>query len=235
MRSSVYRSVLAVRGSHVTSENREMVEEVEYTIHLNHRPVGRFSCSPWGIRQTAIGWLYLKGYLHAMNQLSSLEIREDSRSVLAETGVVPGPVPQNAPALCLKVSQISALSAMLEEHSALFKRTGGVHCAALADPDTFLAYEEDISRHAAVDKLAGACLENGIPMEGNILVFSGRVPGDIVRMASIMGCAMIIARSAPTDLACVLAEEVGITLIGFAREDGFNIYSCPHRVDLTNQ
>ena len=123
---------------------------------------------------------------------------------------------------------------MLEEASGLFKRTGGVHCAALADADGFLAYEEDISRHAAVEKLAGACLEAGISMKNRILVFSGRVPGDIVQMASDMGCGLIIARSAPTALACDMARERGITLIGFARGGAFNVYSCPHRItDIT--
>lgn len=235
MNSAVNRQILAVRGNTVLTEIREMVEEVDYTVQLSHRPVGRFSCSPWGVRKAVIGWLLLNGHIADMTQIISLEIREDSRSVLVEAEAAQAPAPYDAAPLTLKKARVAALSAMLEERSGLFKRTGGVHCAALSDGKDFLAYEEDISRHAAVDKLAGACLEAGIPMQGRILVFSGRVPGDVVRMVSTMGCAMIIARSAPTELACTLAEELNITLIGFARDADFNIYTHPHRItDLDN-
>ena len=96
----------------------------------------------------------------------------------------------------------------------------------------FLVRREDAGRHAAVDKALGACLRQKIPYRGMVLVFSGRVAGEIAQKAADMGCAAIIARSAPTDHACSITEQAGITLIGFARDDRFNIYTCPQRVTV---
>ena len=135
-----------------------------------------------------------------------------------------------AQACRLTPEEVIALSNGLEEGSRLFRRTGGVHTAVLAKDGQFLVRREDVSRHAAVDKALGACLRQQIPHCGTVLVFSGRVAGEIAQKAADMGCAAIIARSAPTDYACAIAKEAGITLIGFARDDRFNIYTCPQRI-----
>ena len=93
-----------------------------------------------------------------------------------------------------------------------------------------LSYKEDISRHVAVDKVVGDCLLRKIPMKDGILVFSGRVPVEILQKVGAMGCSVLIAKSAPTNYSCRLAQQLGITLIGFARDETFNIYSHPERI-----
>ena len=84
----------------------------------------------------------------------------------------------------------------------------------------------------AVDKVVGDCLLREIPMENGILVFSGRVPAEIMNKVAAMGCTVLIAKSAPTNYSCDLAQKLGITLIGFARDTGFNIYSHPEIIIL---
>jgi len=225
---SVTRPVTVFRDGGFFTEERELAEEVIYRIVVDGLPTGRISCSTWGIRQAVIGSLFMQGTIRSIGEIASLDICECD-SVIRVTTQKADPCEGNSSADSVTVppSEVMKLAQMLEERSLMFRRTGGVHCAAFARNGAFLAYEEDVSRHTAIDKLAGSCLELQITMDGGVLVFSGRVPGEIVCKAEKMGCKMIIARSAPTDHACHLAEEKGITLIGFAREDSFNVYSCP--------
>ena len=229
---SVLRQITVFQNGSFQAEERELVEEVSYQLIINHTPVGRLSCSPWGQQHAAMGALYMSDTIQCAEDISHIQFRENTGEihVLANTeGTAPVSAASSVPQP-ISAAEICRLSALLEEHSLLFQRTGGVHCAAVARSGEFLSYAEDISRHAAVDKVAGICLEQKIPMKNSILVFSGRVPGEIVRKADRMGCRAIVARSAPTDFACQLAEEKGIMLIGFARENSFNIYSSPEQI-----
>jgi FdhD protein len=123
-------------------------------------------------------------------------------------------------------------SQMLEDQSELFRTTGGVHSGALVHADKIIFYSQDIGRHNVFDKLYGRCLIEGISTEDKILVFSGRVSSEILLKVSKMNISVIIARSAPTSLALEIAEELGITVIGFARGQRFNIYTHSRRVKI---
>lgn len=225
---SVIRPVTVFRDGSFFTEERELAEEVIYRIEVDGLPAGRLSCSTWGVRQAVIGSLFMQGTIRSAVEIASLMICESSSVACVTTQKASHCEKITAmDSVTVSPSEVMKLARMLEERSLMFRRTGGVHCAAFARNGQFLAYEEDVSRHAAIDKLAGSCLEQQIAMDGGILVFSGRVPGEIVCKADKMGCRIIIARSAPTDHACRLAEEKRITLIGFAREDSFNVYSCP--------
>ena len=227
----VIRSVVTCRSGVFQCEDRELADEISCRIVADGQTVARFSCSPWGVRSAAIGHLFTEG-IADVQCICTAEPAADNRTVfiaLGKEGPFLPPSP-SFPAPPLYAEDISHLAAQLEENSSLYRRTGGVHCAALARGCAFLAYEEDVSRHTAVDKLAGVCLEQGISMENGVLVFSGRVPGEILRKAAAMGCCAVIARSAPTEEACRLAAAAGITLIGFARDDSFNVYTHPERI-----
>src|SRR5699024_3113262 len=96
-----------------------------------------------------------------------------------------------------------------------FERTGGVHNAALATPTDLLFTRTDIGRHNALDKVFGAMLQGNIPARGKLVVFSGRVSSEVLLKISKMGIGIILSKSAVTDLAVKLADELGITVIGF--------------------
>lgn len=134
---------------------------------------------------------------------------------------------------CLVASQvISTLPDVLRDRQALFNQTGGLHAAALFTPDgTFVTMAEDVGRHNAVDKVVGRLLLDGrLPLTGHVLVVSGRTSFEIVQKAWLAGIEVVCAVSAPSSLAIELADEAGITLLGFARDQGFNIYTHPQRV-----
>jgi FdhD protein len=129
---------------------------------------------------------------------------------------------------------VLALPDLLRTAQKAFSETGGLHAAAVFSPrGELIAIREDVGRHNALDKLVGSqLLEGSLPMHDRVLMVSGRVSFEIVQKAAVAGVPIIAAVSAPSDLAIETAERVGVTLIGFLRGDGFNVYSHDRRIDL---
>jgi FdhD protein len=140
--------------------------------------------------------------------------------------IPPGPV--------VARSVILALPNLLRAAQRAFDETGGLHAAGLFSPKgELLALREDVGRHNALDKVVGSqVLADAMPLNERILMVSGRVSFEIVQKAAAAGIPIVCAVSAPSDLAIETAERVGVTLIGFLRGDGFNVYAHDGRVDL---
>ncbi len=115
-----------------------------------------------------------------------------------------------------------------------FDETGGLHAAGLFTPaGELIAIREDVGRHNALDKLIGSqVLVGARQLNGFLLMVSGRVSFEIVQKAAVAGIPIVCAVSAPSDLAIETAERLGVTLVGFLRGDGFNVYTHDGRVDL---
>ena len=129
---------------------------------------------------------------------------------------------------------ILALPDLLRAAQHAFEQTGGLHAAALFTPrGELIVIREDVGRHNALDKVVGSQLLTGaLPLHDRILVVSGRVSFEIVQKAAAAGVSIVCAVSAPSDLAVETAERLGVTLVGFLRGDGFNVYSHDGRIDL---
>ncbi|WP_194778270.1 formate dehydrogenase accessory sulfurtransferase FdhD [Pararhodonellum marinum] len=116
----------------------------------------------------------------------------------------------------------------------IFKYTGGIHGAALFGRDGKLLFlREDIGRHNALDKVIGAALQmKSSIMNNSILLLSGRISFELIQKAAVAKIPIVVAVGAPSSLAIDLAEEKGITAIGFLKSKSFNVYSYPERVDF---
>ena len=127
---------------------------------------------------------------------------------------------------------LNQLSDQLRAAQSIFEETGGIHAVGLFDDKgTLLHYEEDIGRHNALDKIIGYGLEKQwLPMRNFILLLSGRISYELVQKASFVGIPIIAAVGAPSSLAVELAIDMDITLIGFLRNNRFNVYSASNRI-----
>ena len=132
----------------------------------------------------------------------------------------------------VRSSTLVALPDLLRAEQRVFSRTGGLHAAGVFAPDgRLLCLREDVGRHNAVDKILGWALRaNLLPMRGHLLQVSGRASFELVQKAVMAGMPMLSAVSAPSSLAVDLAAESGLTLAGFVRGNGLNVYTHPHRV-----
>jgi FdhD protein len=127
---------------------------------------------------------------------------------------------------------LASLPDRLREAQRVFDRTGGLHAAGLFTADgELLCAREDVGRHNAVDKVVGWALREGrLPLRGHVLQVSGRASFELVQKATMAGVPVMAAVSAPSSLAAHLAEERALTLAGFVRAGGFNLYARPERV-----
>lgn len=124
------------------------------------------------------------------------------------------------------------LPGKLLQHQSVFGSTGGLHAAALFDGEGKLVLaREDVGRHNALDKLIGVALKAGmLPLSDYLVLVSGRAGFELVQKSIVAGAPVLAAVGAPTSLAVELAEEAGMTLVGFLRNEQFNIYTCPERI-----
>jgi FdhD protein len=154
---------------------------------------------------------------------ASLESLEQRCNVLPASKPVP-------------VSRLVGLPDELRRRQRIFSETGGLHAAGLYDRDGgCLGVREDVGRHNALDKLVGYSLLRGdLPLSDAVAVVSGRLSFELIQKAAMAGIPVICAVSAPSSLAVETADGLGMTVVGFVRDGGCNIYSHPERVDLEN-
>jgi FdhD protein len=127
---------------------------------------------------------------------------------------------------------IASMPDRLREAQRVFSSTGGLHAAGLFTASgELLVVREDVGRHNAVDKIVGWALLNAkLPLAGCALLVSGRASFELVQKAVLAGIPLLAAVSAPSSLAAELADEAGLTLIGFLRGPSMNVYTGHHRV-----
>ncbi len=252
--------VIKITGSSVEGVIDEVASELPVRLVLNNEPLVTLLCTPSELRELAVGFLLSEGLLRDRSSLKKLEIDEQEavvRIVLA--GLPPdfarmfekrtissgcgkgitytsslGKVDRKIDVTdrVMGLNDIRKLLNTFRNISSLYLETGGVHSAALCDNKEILMFSEDIGRHNAVDKLIGKAFLRSIPIENKVLITSGRVTSEIMTKAGRNRFPILISRAAPTCMAVNYAEDMGITLIGFARADRMNIYTWPNRIDI---
>lgn len=246
-------SIVRVKGSNVSRENDIVVSEYPFTIFVNEEELITLLCSPKSLKYLTVGFLYSEGFINSKSDIADMRIEKDkglcyvdikNKSTLAEklygkrtitSGCGKGTLFYNVidsfkskkveKALPVSIENIKSLVKGFSKNSELFLNTGGVHSCALCSKDEIIIFEEDIGRHNALDKILGKALIEDIPLKDKIVLVSGRISSEMLIKVAKREIPVIVSRAAPTSLAVELAEQLNITLIGFARGEKMNIYN----------
>lgn len=248
-----------VDGRFMEKEDRVVVEH-PVTIKINDREFATIVCSPEYIEDMAVGFLASEGVIPKYKDIKSIRVQEELGIVHIETDKMypfyekllnkryitsccgmsrQGFVFANDALTAKKMTETHVtltpadcffLMEQMEQSADMFRETGGVHNAALCDSNGIVLARMDIGRHNALDKIYGHCLKHQISVRDKVIVFSGRISSEILLKVAKIGCEIVLSKSAPTELALTLAEELGITTVGFIRQNSFNLYTHPERI-----
>lgn len=235
-----------------------VVSETPLTIFINDQELVTLLCSPTHRKNMAVGFLFSEGFIKKKEEIKAIsvnkskgivwislnnhfEIDDNFRKARTITsGCARGLTFHKVfddwngeyitSKLTVTANIISDISAELKQNSALYQKSGGAHSATLYHQNKFLFSREDIGRHNAVDKIIGECLIKDISSDDKILMTSGRVSSEILLKAARWKFPILVSRTAPTSAAVKLADELGLTLIGFARGKRMNVYSNSWRI-----
>jgi FdhD protein len=254
------RTLWDYRGGAFTEMRDTVATEYALTIYVNDQEMATVVCTPEHLEDLVVGFLASEGVIRRLDQLTDLQIARSlgTARVRTTTSVTFNQAFYNKRyiASCcgkgrqmfyyyndaqlarhvddpvrIAPHQIIARMREMEAEAALWRETGGVHMASLCTPEGIVLSRTDIGRHNALDKLYGHTLRYGRDVRGHVITFSGRLSSEVLLKVAKIGVGIVIAKSAPTALAIDIADELGITAIGFARGGGFHVYTHPWRIE----
>lgn len=261
MEASVKYSISKFMRGRINDVEDEVAVESPITIYVNGKQLRVLHATPRELAELAIGHLTTEGFIKGLEEVIGLHVKNDEVHVDAsadveermklyyakainiiktmcgrssETLVESLPAKRVQSNIQWALSEIFKLVRKLNSDAFLYRRTGGVHAAIIADTKGVKILCEDVGRHNAVDKAVGAyILRESAYFNHTLLVCSGRLSSEIVLKAARVGIPILISISAPTSLGISLATQLGVTLIGFVRGFRCNIYTYPDRLTFT--
>ncbi|BCJ88218.1 formate dehydrogenase accessory sulfurtransferase FdhD [Effusibacillus dendaii] len=259
METTKNRTVFKYDGNALIEQVDEVASEYPFTIVLNGQEFATLVCTPTHLKEMAIGFLTSEGVIRFPEEIVSVTLNEERGFAYVETtnkqptslefyakrfiGSCCGKSRQSfyfhndvktAKTVMsrnqITVDQCFYLMELLQQSSTHFQTTGGVHNAALCSKNEIIISCTDIGRHNTLDKIFGYWMQNRIHLHDKVIVFSGRISSEVLLKVAKIGVGILISKSAPTDLALEMAEELGITIIGFVRGRKMNVYTHPERI-----
>jgi FdhD protein len=192
--------------------NNFLVEEAEVELWVNGALKTTFACTPEALKELAAGHLVCEGMINGLDDIIFEEISSQKVRVRI-TGEGKRKEKRGAP-LCLALTDLQNLAKEMFSRAEIYKRGGGIHCAALSDGTSLLAFKEDIGRQNALDKIVGEALLKGLDPERLVYISSGRINTEIMEKAKNCGFPLVVSRSLVSTLAYQEAKKNGIGLIG---------------------
>lgn len=228
--------------SYLVGDIEDVPEEAPVRLLYNGREVSILMCTPSDLQELAVGWLYGQGLINGTGEVAALEVCSDKRRILVRTtedrwvekagwrqlltsGCGGGSVlasqlyeviPPVSGTVTIEPEQLRDLMKGMMADTIVYKHSGGVHTAAIADKDRLLFQSEDIGRHNAVDKAIGKGLLAGLDFSNTLLLTTGRVSSEMVLKAARARVPVVASVSIPTSLAIEIACRSGMSLIGRA-------------------
>jgi FdhD protein len=232
----------------------QTIVETPVSLTVNGKVWLTFMCTPVNLEAMSAGFLYNEGIIESMDEVEDVRVCEHGDNVdvwlnhsveqpqswRRTSGCTGGVTAVDALAR-LDVSfdgdqpqipeeAVGHIVEMLVQAQQLYRETGGVHTSALCDGEKIIFIADDIGRHNTLDKIAGLCLVNNIWPHTRILITTGRISSEMLQKAARIQAPILISRTSPSSLSIEMADRYGITLIGYARRDRFNVYSNSQRI-----
>jgi FdhD protein len=225
----------------------EVVREQPLTVYVNGQKFLTLLSTPQKLDALVVGYLWLEKIIGSVDEVRRLAVSEvdgraevelirdvelpQERILTSGCGggitfrIDPRVIPRVESSLRVEPARIFERMKELYLKAVGYRASRGIHGAALADPDRLLFMAEDVGRHNAVDKVCGEALLRGVPTRDRILLNTGRVSSEMLLKGARMGTPLVISRTSPTEMAVSLAEQLGVTVVGYLRHDTFNVYA----------
>ncbi len=241
------RTFLRIKHGRVEEVKGDVVREQPLTVYVNGERFLTLLCSPFKLEALVVGYLWMESVIAGMEEVVSLQVHEvDGRADVTLAHPVTLPTERILTSGCgggitfridprlfsplrstlrIPPAQLGARLKDLFAAAVHYRASRGIHGAALTDGERLLVVAEDVGRHNAVDKVKGEALLRGIPTADRILLSTGRVSSEMLLKASRMAVPLVASRTSPTEMAVALAEQLGITVVGYLRPDSLNMYA----------
>lgn len=235
-----------------TCVHGEVIGETVITINVNGEEIVNLMGTPAQQAELALGFLVNEGLIQEMKDVDHVHVSEDGccvdvwlqhaieipeRRVITSGcggGVTFGQVEHGlSPVendLRLTPEVLFKMFRQLHFPDSLHARARGVHASGLTDGEQIVAIAEDVGRHNTVDKITGICLNRDIKTSGLGLLATGRISSEMLRKGARMGCPIIASRNSPTSLSIEIADAIGITVVGYARQGKLRAYTHAYRL-----
>jgi len=235
-----------------------VAREFPLTIILNNQELVTLLCSPEDLNYLAAGFLFSEGLIESKDEIKKILVDDQRGMVRVETVEDTSPDRESVfkrfiTSGCgrgasfyntadaqnqikvesqakISTHEVFSLVRDFQQYSQVYRATGGVHSADLCDMESILVFSEDIGRHNAIDKIFGRCLMKDIPTDDRVVITSGRISSEILLKVARRNVPVIVSKSAPTDLGVKLADDLGVTLLGFVRGKRINAYTNDWRI-----
>jgi FdhD protein len=253
-----------VQNYSIREEEEWIATEINLKINIDGIELVRFACSPVDCDDLASGFLFTEGIISSIEEIdhiiknqndhrinfilsekNKIIVKEWTYSKTMSSGCGQGVISnleyrrKNLKSVDFKVNTnvktLPDLFKHLVNNSEWYDRTGCIHSVSLFCDDGNVIIREDIGRHNAVDKVIGCALQCKYEFHNTILYSSGRISSDMMLKAARAQIPVVVSKTAPTSLAVDIAEECGITLIGFARGRRLNIYTHSERISFDEE
>src|SRR6266571_57599 len=241
------RTYLRVKNGRAREVAADVVREQPLTLWVNGEKFLTLLCTPLKLEDLIVGYLWMEKVIAGLEDVLSVEVSAvDGRGDVILRRPVTLPVeriltsgcgggitfridhrlfPRLASAVRVRPEQLGRGMKALFTAAVEYQRSRGIHGAGLWDGERLLVVAEDVGRHNAVDKIKGEALRRGIATEDLVLLSTGRISSEMLLKAARMGVPVVASRTSPTEMAVALAEQLGITVCGYVRSDGLNVYA----------
>jgi len=233
------------------AQETRVIEEAIVSLTINGELWLIFTCTPTHLEELCVGFLFNEGIIQSIAEIQAITVCDNHTNVdiwldrsikkptqWRRTSGCTGGVSMVEPDLAARVAlnggfygkQVWEGMTQLLEAQTLYRRTRGIHCSAIFDGDHLSYIAEDIGRHNTLDKLAGMILLAPMISQSILVFTTGRVSSEMLQKSVRLGAIAVISRTSPTTLSIQMARRLGVTLIGYARRDQFQVYSHPERL-----